>query len=76
MDEEIKEYSYIAVRLIEFICIAAIIFGALWEGTEVFNLTLPQFLMLYGGLGAVVSECLARILKKKIKKPVGDNTGQ
>jgi len=76
MNEEIKEYSYIGVRLIEFICIAAIIFGALWEGTEIFNLTLPQFLMLYGSLGAVVSEGLARILKKKVKKPAEDSTAR
>jgi len=76
MNEEIKEYSYIGVRLIEFICIAAVIFGALWEGTEIFNLTLPQFLMLYGTMGAVVSEALARVLKKKIKKPNKDNMEQ
>jgi hypothetical protein len=68
MEEEIKEYGYIAVRLIEFISIAAIIFGAAWEGTETFNLSMPQFCMLYGGIGAVVSEILARLLKKNIKK--------
>ena len=68
MEEEIKEYGYIAVRLVEFISIAAIIFGAAWEGTETFNLSMPQFCMLYGGIGAVVSEILARILKKNIKK--------
>jgi hypothetical protein len=60
MEEEIKEYGYIAVRLIEFISIAAIIFGAAWEGTETFNLSMPQFCMLYGGIGAVVSEILPK----------------
>lgn len=64
MDEEVKEYSYITVRLIEFISIAAVIFGAAWEGTETFNLTMPQFCMLYGGIGAAISEILARLLKK------------
>ena len=68
MEDEIKEYGYVAVRLVEFISIAAIIFGAAWEGTETFNLSMPQFCMLYGGIGAVVSEILARILKKNIKK--------
>lgn len=65
MEEEIKEYSYIIVRIIEFISIAAIIFGAAWEGTETFNLSMPEFCMLYGGIGAIVSEILARVLKKK-----------
>lgn len=74
MDEEIKEYSYIGVRLIEFICIAAVIFGLLWEGTETFNLTLPQFLMLYGSIGAITSEALARVLKKKVKNNKEDRT--
>ena len=72
MDEDVKHWSYVATRLIELICIAAVIFGALWEGTELFNLSLPQFLMLYGAMGAVVSELLARLLgKKKPEKKEG-----
>ena len=56
---------YLAARFIEIICIGAFIFGFLWNGTEVLNLTTPQFMMLYGGTGAVVSEILARLFKKK-----------
>jgi len=67
IDEDIKETGYIAARILEFIFIAAVIFGAAWQGTETFNLTMPQFCMLYGSIGAVVSEIMARILKKKPK---------
>ena len=65
MEEETKELSYIAIRFIELICIAAVIFGVLWEGTETFNLTMPQFLIMYGSIGAIISEILARIFSKK-----------
>lgn len=66
--------AYLAFRYIEGICIAVFVFGFLWNGTEILKLTLPQFMMLYGGGGAVLSELLARvfhsILKKKEKKAV------
>jgi len=60
--------AYIAVRAIEILCIAVFIFGLMWEGTEILKLTMPEFLMLYGGIGAVVSEGFARVLHRKIKK--------
>ncbi len=56
---------YLAMRYLEIICVAIFIFGFLWNGTEVLNLTTPQFLMLYGGMGAVICEILARIFSKK-----------
>lgn len=59
---------YLAFRYIEGICIAVFVFGFLWEGTEMLKLTLPEFMMLYGGSGAVISEFLARFLYKHIKK--------
>ena len=64
---ESKEPStpYLISRVIEMLCIGAFVFGFLWNGTEVLNLTTPQFMMLYGGTGAVVSEVVARIFKKK-----------
>jgi hypothetical protein len=80
MNEEIKEEekkkeaekkveepspSYMIARAIELLCIGAFIFGFLWNGTEMMNLTTPQFMMLYGGSGAVISEVVARIIKKK-----------
>ena len=60
--------GYIVARYVEMICIGAFFFGLLWEGTIRINLNTPQFLMLYGGLGAAVSELVARLFKKKIKK--------
>ena len=57
--------SYLVARVIELLCIGAFVFGFLWNGTEVMNLTTPQFMMLYGGSGAVISEVIARIIKKK-----------
>ena len=59
------DIKYIIIRYIELICIGAFVFGALWEGTIVMNLTTPQFLMVYGGCGALLSEVLARLFKKK-----------
>lgn len=63
-----KNDVYIAVRYIEIVCIGIFVFGALWEGTIVMNLSTPQYLMLYGGVGALISELLARLFKKKIRK--------
>jgi hypothetical protein len=57
--------KYLIFRYLEIICVGAFIFGFLWNGTEVLNLTTPQFLMLYGGTGAVVCEILARVFSKK-----------
>lgn len=65
MTDEPKHIGYLASRYIEIICIALFIFGFLWNGTEVMNLTTPQFLMLYGGGGAVICEILSRIFIKK-----------
>jgi hypothetical protein len=64
MSEEIN-VKYLAFRYIELMCIAVFVFGLLWNGTEVMNLTTPQFLMLYGGSGAVVCEILSRVFSKK-----------
>lgn len=56
---------YLIVKYIEMVCIGVFVFGALWEGTVVMNLSTPQFLMVYGGCGAVISEVLSRLFKKK-----------
>jgi len=60
--------KYIVMRYLQMICVGAFVFGALWEGTIKFNFTTPQFLMVYGGTGAVISEVLARIFKKYERK--------
>jgi len=67
---EITNTKYVVMRYIQILCIGAFVFGALWEGTIKFNLTTPQFLMVYGGAGAVISEVLARIFKKYEKKNI------
>ena len=59
---------YVVMRYIQILCIGAFVFGALWEGTIRFNLSTPQFLMVYGGTGAVISEVLARMFKRFEKK--------
>lgn len=68
MNDDDKRNVYLAFRYIEGICIAVFVFGFLWEGTELMKLTLPEFMMLYGGVGALLSELLARLLHKQIKK--------
>jgi len=65
---EYTNVKYVIMRYIQIICIGAFIFGGLWEGTIKFNFSTPQFLMVYGGTGAVISEVLARIFKKYEKK--------
>jgi hypothetical protein len=62
---DIKHSGYVAVRILECLSVAAFIFGFLWNGTEVLNLTTPQFMMLYGGSSAVICEVLARLFSKK-----------
>ena len=62
-----RRIGYLASRYVECFCIAMFIFGFLWNGTEVLNLTTPQFLMLYGGGGAVLCEILARLFTRKKK---------
>ena len=66
--EEPNINKYVIIRLVQLICTGAFVFGALWEGTIRFNLTTPQFLMVYGGTGAIISEALARMFKKYEKK--------
>jgi hypothetical protein len=67
MNEDTKSLAYLAVRYIECFGIAIFIFGLLWNGTEVMKLTTPQFMMLYGGIGAVICEILARLFSRQKK---------
>lgn len=63
-----EDLRMVVTRLIECFCVALFIFGMLWNTTEILKLTTPQFMMLYGGVGALVTEIIARVLsKKKIK---------
>jgi len=66
-NEDVKNV-YLGIRFVEIICISVFIFGLLWHGTDVLQLTFPQFMMLYGGCGALLSEAIARIIHSQIKK--------
>lgn len=63
-----KTDVYYGIRFVQVVCIGIAAFGFLWNTTEMLNLTTPQFMMLYGGCGAVISEVFARIFKKKTLK--------
>jgi len=66
--DELKSNIYYGFRFIQIICIGVAVFGFLWEGTEQFNMSTPQFMIIYGSAGAAISEVIARIFKKKILK--------
>ena len=66
--QETKTNIYLGIRFIQVLCIGIAVFGALWKGTEVLNLDTPEFMMVYGGAGALISEIIARVFKKKIIK--------
>ena len=51
-----SEDIYKGIRVIEVICIGIAVFGALWKGTEILNLDTPEFMMVYGSAGAIISE--------------------
>jgi len=59
---------YYGIRFIQVLCIGVAVFGGLWKGTEVMNLDTPEFMIVYGGAGALISEIVARVFKKKIIK--------
>jgi len=65
---DIKRTAYLGFRYLEGLCIAIFVFGLLWEGTEIFDLSTPEFLIVYGGAGAVITELLSRLTQKQIKK--------
>ena len=66
--QETSKSVYHGIRFIQLVCIGFAVFGALWKGTEIFNLDTPSFLMLYGVIGAGISEVVARVFKKKTTK--------
>jgi hypothetical protein len=67
MDNEHKRNTVIGFRLVQMTCVAAIIFGLMWEGGIGLEMRLSQFMILYGVIGALVSELLARLLAPKDK---------
>lgn len=66
--KETKTNIYYGIRFVQVLCIGVAVFGGLWKGTEVMNLDTPSFMIVYGGSGALISEIIARLFKKKIIK--------
>jgi len=66
--EETNKSIYYGIRFVQVVCIGFAVFGALWHGTEVMQLTQPEFMMVYGTAGALISEIIARVFKKKMLK--------
>ena len=65
-DNGTKTNIYYGIRFVQVLCIGVAVFGGLWKGTEVLNLDTPEFMIVYGGAGALISEIIARVFKKKI----------
>lgn len=64
MNKKQKKIAYIGIRMLEVVFIAMFILGIMWSGANVLNLTVPQFLMLYGAVGAGTCEVTAQGLKR------------
>lgn len=60
-----KTDAVTGLRVIEALCVGFFILGVMWQGADVLKLTLPQFLMLYGGVGAIISDLAARVLGRQ-----------
>jgi len=68
MNEDYKRIGYLAFRGLEVLSICIFIFGFMWNGTEVLKLSMPEFMMLYGGFEAVVCKILSRLFSSKKKE--------
>lgn len=64
MDEKQRKWAYVSVRMLELIFASAFVFGIMWQGAESFRLSIPQFLILYGIIGAAMCELAAQALRK------------
>jgi len=58
--------KYVAIRMLELVFGAAFFFGIMWSGVGTISLTMPQFLALYGGAGALICELFARRLSPNV----------
>jgi len=70
MNEDYKRIGYVAFRGLEVLSICIFIFGFMWNSTEMLKLSVQEFMMLYGGFGAVVCEILSRIFSSKKKEQI------
>jgi hypothetical protein len=68
VDEEHQRWAIVGVRFIEFVSVTVLVFGLMWKGSDVLKLSLPDFMILYGAVGAVISELTARLLGRKSGK--------
>ncbi len=62
-----EDGTFSIIRFVEIACIGLFVFGLIWNTSEILKLTVPQFMMLYGGVGAGVCESIIRWSKKKTR---------
>lgn len=67
-----KENQYIAVRMIELVFAASFFFGIMWSGVGKMQISIPGFLTLYGGAGALICEFFARRLNPNVSYEEND----
>lgn len=61
-----KKNKYISIRMLELVFGAAFFFGIMWTGVGEIELSVPEFLTLYGGAGALICEILARRINPNV----------
>ena len=62
---DMHKAAAVGIRVIQAVCLSAFIFGLMWEGSIGLQLRMSQFLMLYGAVGALVSEAMVRVVMAK-----------
>ena len=67
--EEIRKNGILAFRCVQILGVLAFIVGIMWQTADSFRLTIPQYMMLYGGMWAVISEAAIQVLKWKFPEP-------
>lgn len=65
MNEQWRKPAIIGLRMVQLLAGALVALGALWALADVLQLTLPQFMVLYGFVGVVAPEFPIRLLKHK-----------
>ena len=68
MDNGVKQNGILAFRGIQVLGILAVVIGAMWQTADSLKLTIPQYLMLYGAMWAIISEVAIQVLKYKFRE--------
>lgn len=65
MKESTFKWSRIGLRFVQALFLIAALCGAVWQSTLMLRLTIQEFLMLYGLVGAAACEVGVRLLEWK-----------